>query len=221
MAQVAVDLNKDGEFVTAELVSSSKGWATIRIEIDGETQIRKVRTSQIALDDEDEAPEEILEEMLTDDDDDLDEDGEPTKRGDVFPAGIRETYEKGKTLKGKSFIDCGDEVAAQLRDMSLEEVAVVASKVLGELTADGWLAVYTTDREAAGKSRLNPGMVRMNLGNRIRAELKRQAEEAGEYVFPSLGDEQAEQEEVLELVGHGAAPEVEAEKPHRGKRGAK
>ena len=218
MSIVAVDLNKDGNFVQAELVSTGKGWATIRVEIDGEEQIRKVRTSQIALDDEDDAPDEVLEEMLTDEDDDL-EDAAEGKRGDVFPAGIRETYVKGKTPAGKSFIDCGDEVAAQLRDMSLEQVALVASKVLGELTPEGWLAVYTTNREAAGKTKLNPGMVRMNLGNRIRAELKRQAEEAGEYSFPSLEAEPAEQEE--EVIQIESFTHDQEEKAKKGKRGAK
>lgn len=159
--QVAVDLNKDGEFVTAELVSTNRGWATVLV--DGEE--RKVRIGQVAMGEDGEPVEE-----LTDD--------AEVRRGDVFPEGIRETYVKGKTEEGVPFIDCNDEVAEQLRGMSIEAVAKVAEQILGERTQAGWLALYTTDREAEGKTALNPGMVRMNLGNRIRAALKRQAEEA-------------------------------------------
>ena len=57
---------------------------------------------------------------------------------------------------------------------------LMAAAVLGQRTAQGWLDFYTTDRVADGKNPLNPGMVRMNLGNRIRAHHKQMAEEAGE-----------------------------------------
>lgn len=170
MSQVAVDIEKDGNFVIAELVEVNKGWATVKI--DGEE--RKVRKGQVAWDDDGEPDEEAVNAML---EETLDDDGE-VRGGDVFPAGIRERYVKGKTETGRTFIDCGDEIAAQLRDASLEEVATRAAQVLGQRTAAGWIAFYTTDREAEGKSPLNPGMVRMNLGNRIRAAIKRQEEEA-------------------------------------------
>ena len=106
-----------------------------------------------------------------------DDDGEETKTGDVFPAGIRETYERGKTAEGAAYIDNGDELARQLRGAELDQVARMAAEICGEKTAQGWIDHYTVDREAEGKARLNPGMVRMNLGNRIRAALKRKAEE--------------------------------------------
>jgi hypothetical protein len=195
--QVAVDLDGSGNHVLAELVSTKSGWATINVEIEGVVQTRKVRVKQIALDAEDNAPEEVLEEILTDEDEDLDEDGN-VRRGDVFPAGVRETYLKGKTASGKAFIDCGDEIAEQLRDMSLEQVAHVAEQVLGQLTAAGWLALYTTDREAEGKKALNPGMVRMNLGNRIRAAIKLQEKEAQEAEEAEGGEEEGGDEEAGE-----------------------
>jgi hypothetical protein len=172
---VAVDLDKNGEFTMCELVSVNKGWVTVIHE----GAERKVRVSQVALDANDNVAEEVLDDILTDEGDlDLDEDGNPVKRGDVFPRGIRETYVKGKTPTGKTYIDCGDEIAEQLRGMDLNGVAEVAAQVLGQLTAEGWIAVYREDRIAAGKNPLNPGMIRMNLGNRIRAAVKAQEQEA-------------------------------------------
>jgi hypothetical protein len=172
MAQVAVKLSADAEFVVAELVEVKGSWATVTV--DGETH--KVRKSALALNDDANPDESALEDLLTDEDE-LSDDAE-VKSGDVFPKGIRETYVKGVTETGRSFIDCGDELATQLRDATLEEVAKRAEQVLGQRTAKGWIALYTTDREAVGKAALNPGMVRMNLGNRIRAAIKKQEEEA-------------------------------------------
>lgn len=103
---------------------------------------------------------------------------EANKRGDVFPAGIRDTYERGKTEEGAPFIDSGDDLAVQLRGAELPQVAAMAAKICGQRTADAWIALYTTDREKEGKKPLNSGMVRMNLGNRIRAVMKKQAKAA-------------------------------------------
>ena len=147
---------EDGTLV--ELIGEPKsGWQEVRLE-DGAT--RKVR------------PSAISEIPFTDET----EDDDAPRRGDVFPAGIRETYERGKTEDGSVYIDSGDALAVQLRGAELETVAALAAKVIGERTAQGWIDLYTVDREEAGKARLNPGMIRMNLGNRIRAALKRQAE---------------------------------------------
>lgn len=165
---VAVDLNETGEFALMELVEVKRGWYTV---LDDNGIQHKVRTKQVAIDEEGDG--EPVED-LTDED--------AKAGGDVFPEGIRERYAKGKLEGGKAFIDCGDDLARQLRGMSLEDVARMAKEVVKEprLSAKGWLALYTTDREAEGKAALNPGMVRMNIGNRIRAALKKQAEEAAE-----------------------------------------
>jgi hypothetical protein len=168
MANQVVSIEVDGEFRMAELVETKGGWSTILI--DGEQ--RKVRNSAISMNDD----EEAIEAFLTDEDEEL-EDGE---RGDVFPAGIRETYERGTTEDGANYIDCGDSLAAQLRGASLQHVAKLAEKHCGERTAQGWLDLYTTDRIEAGKNPLNVGMIRMNLGNRIRAAIKRAEEESAE-----------------------------------------
>jgi len=172
MSQVAYTPKGTDEFEIATLVQVKGSWVTLR---DADGHEFKVRKGQVALDDDANPDESALEALLTDED--LDEDGE-VRSGDVFPEGIRERYVKGKTETGRTFIDCGDELAAQLRDASLEEVALRAEQVLGQRNAAGWIAFYTTDREAEGKSPLNPGMVRMNLGNRIRAAIKRQEQEA-------------------------------------------
>ena len=93
---------------------------------------------------------------------------------DVFPEGIRDTYDRGRTEDGTPFIDNGDPIATQLRGWSLEAVAKLAADKCGERNAKGWIAFYTTDRVKP----LNPGMVRMNLGNRIRAAIAKQEKAA-------------------------------------------
>jgi hypothetical protein len=102
----------------------------------------------------------------------------PVTSGDVFPAGIRESYERGTTDDGASFIDNGDTIAQQLRGWELIDVAKEAAKRCGQRNAQGWLDFYGKDRTAAGKKPLNAGMVRMNLGNRIRAAMKKEAAKA-------------------------------------------
>ncbi len=174
MAQiVAVDLKKDGDFVQCEFVGTKGGWTTV---IESATGIEhKVRNSQVAMDEGDDA--EHIDDYLTDDEGS--DDGEERIGGDVFPPGIRETYQMGTTEDGSKYIDNGDALAQELRGASLEAVAKMASEIVQEpkQSAKAWLEMYTTDREAIGKDALNPGMVRMNLGNRIRAALKRKAEE--------------------------------------------
>lgn len=167
--QVAADLQDNGEYTMVELVAQKGGWSTIRLE-DGTEQ--KLRNSRIAMG-EDGAPVE----PLTDEDDD-----EATQGGDVFPSHIRAMYQMGTTEEGAKYIDCGDRLAQDLRGASLQEVAAMAAKVVQEpkLTQQGWLDLYTVDREAAGKNALNPGMVRMNIGNRIRGALAKAAKEAEE-----------------------------------------
>lgn len=138
-----------------EEISEAKGWVLIRTESGDESNVRRATLSEV---------------MLTDEDD-----SEAVTSGDVFPAGIRETYARGKTEEGASYIDSGDALATKLRGAELSEVAKMAAEVCGQRTAAGWLAHYGEDRIADGKAPLNAGMVRMNLGNRIRAALKKAA----------------------------------------------
>ena len=89
---------------------------------------------------------------------------------DVFPAGVRERYTKTRIGK-TTHVDSDDQLAQLLRGADLETVAELLAKTVGEGTGASWLALYTTDREAEGKAALNPGMVRMNIGNRIRGAI--------------------------------------------------
>lgn len=167
--QVAVDIDRNGEFVLMDLVAVKGGWTTV---LDANGIEHKVRNSEVAMADDDEP----ITDYMTDDEDD-----EP--RGDVFPVGARERYVRTKVEregKKRTLIDCGDQLAYELRGKSLQAVAEMAAEVVGELSADGWLRFYREDRIAAGKGALNDGMIRMNLGNRIRAALKRAAEEAAD-----------------------------------------
>ncbi len=64
----------------------------------------------------------------------------------------------------KRALDCGDEVAAKLRAMTIDEVYAFAAKVLK--STDGGKALK------AKYETLNVGMQRMNLGNVIRKALR-------------------------------------------------
>jgi len=147
-------IRQHDEHGLVEEISDAKGWVSIRTEAGETLNVRRSSLSEVALTDED--------------------DSEAVTSGDVFPAGIRETYARGKTEEGAAFIDSGDELAVTLRGAELQEVAALAAKVCGQRTAQGWLDHYGDDRLADGKSPLNAGMVRMNLGNRIRAALKKE-----------------------------------------------
>lgn len=66
-----------------------------------------------------------------------------------------------KTAGGNASVDCNDSVAQKFRGMSLDEVLKESAKILKEPEAD------LRKRYA----HLNPGMIRMNCGNRVRAAL--------------------------------------------------
>lgn len=84
----------------------------------------------------------------------------------IVPLGYRERLVKHagvKTAGGNAAIDNADAVAGLLRGKTLEEVWAIASAALG---SD--VVVVLKSKYAA----LNPGQVRMNLGNRIRGAVK-------------------------------------------------
>ena len=70
-----------------------------------------------------------------------------------------------KTAGGHVSVDSGDATADALRGMPIDQVYTRASLVLGVPVAD-LVAKY---------EHLNPGMQRMNLGNRVRAAMKASA----------------------------------------------
>lgn len=70
----------------------------------------------------------------------------------------RAEYEVNKGDDGRRLIDNGDDVAVQLRGMDLDDVYSTVAKALG-----------CTEKELRERyQHLNPGMQRMNLGNRLR-----------------------------------------------------
>lgn len=86
-----------------------------------------------------------------------------TKHHETFDrlAEIRKSYETTKDAEGKKHIDCGDEIAAELRLLTLDEIFQIAE----DIGLAGLRAKYAA---------LNNGQKRMNLGNRLRAIAKAQ-----------------------------------------------
>ena len=95
-------------------------------------------------------------------------------------------YIKSVTAAGKPSMRKADDIAAFLATMLPEEVAALATEILGLE-----FPLYVGD--GTGKyDRLNPGQVRMNSGNRIRAALKR-GDIVPADVFGKWADEEAEE----------------------------
>lgn len=88
----------------------------------------------------------------------LELDGEAEQERKVNPDLAKYKTHETRTASGRRAIDRDDEVAAQLRGSSLDEVYAAASDALGQSVED----------LRAKYGHLNPGMQRMNLGNRMR-----------------------------------------------------
>lgn len=82
------------------------------------------------------------------------------RNGAVHPDYLQR-YRKGKSAKGNTGFNCGDQVAAELGGKDLEECFEHVQRVTGTDYSDRW-------------SNLNPGMRRMNLGNALRRFYKSQ-----------------------------------------------
>lgn len=175
-----------GQRVT--IVSTSGGWTTIINEVGVQSKIRnsklscvdilpvaeaepqddfEVERSEFDDPDHNDVPDgfntlnDVKEELI----DDL-----PTKRklrhvknSTYNPEDMR----KLTSAAGNLSYDCGDGVARQLERKSLMEVYEIAAAKLG-ISQEQLVAKY---------QHLNPGMQRMNLGNRIRAAASKQMKE--------------------------------------------
>ena len=87
------------------------------------------------------------------------------KGGNVYRKDYRQLLTAYQRPNGRKSLDNGDDLAVKLRGMKLDELFKLASKELG-----------VTQKELHEKyDRLNPGMQRMNLGNRIRGAANRAA----------------------------------------------
>jgi hypothetical protein len=77
-------------------------------------------------------------------------------------------YRKVKTATGNTSLDCGDQLARELAGLDLDATYELAARKLG-VSAGELRAKYL---------KLNPGMQRMCLGNRVRAKAARDAAKA-------------------------------------------
>lgn len=181
-------IKSTGQKVTIVLVNG--GWTTVVDEMGTESKVRNralklwaetIHDNQLIASDDDfeversesddpdhnDAPDgfntldDVKEELI----DDL-----PTKRklrhvknSTYNPEDMR----KLTSAAGNLSYDCGDGVARQLERKSLTEVYEIAAAKLG-IPEEQLLAKY---------QHLNPGMQRMNLGNRIRAAASKQMKE--------------------------------------------
>ena len=84
------------------------------------------------------------------------------RRNGVIHAEYLPKYQAYKRTDGKTSLDNGDGVASTLRNFALEAVYKVTAKEIGE-SVEALKAKY---------GHLNPGMQRMNLGNRLRAHYR-------------------------------------------------
>lgn len=102
----------------------------------------------------------------------------PTPKSGFFRPEIRARYQTVRA-DGKVNVDCGDQLAAELRTLTLPETYAKAA-----------VALNTTEEALVEKYKhLNPGQQRMCLGNRLRA-LGRQAEKAAEAASISVAKTQ-------------------------------
>lgn len=84
------------------------------------------------------------------------------RRNGVIPATYLPQYQAYRRADGKQSVDNGDGVASHLRALSLDKVYAVVS-------------IEVQESVASLKTRyehLNPGMQRMNLGNKLRAHYR-------------------------------------------------
>jgi hypothetical protein len=77
-------------------------------------------------------------------------------------------YQKATTAAGHSSLDSGDAVAVALRGATLDQVFKLTARAMHKAGAEGGVRVIERElRKRYGK--LNPGLARMSLGNRLRA----------------------------------------------------
>lgn len=141
------------EFVV-EVVETNGGWSTIQFA-DG--MQRKVRNGEW-VEMIDEKVEYTLQEALA----------EEAEMGKVRRC-VNTTYDpshyvKAKSKSGHATLHNGDPVAQKMATMTLDEIYEFAASYIPTMLPDELRAKY---------AHLNPGMQRMNLGNRVRAAIKK------------------------------------------------
>ena len=142
-----------------EIINVTRGWIKIRQHDKKELSVRSTEVAEIRVVEEKPAKEKKAIDINT------------RKNGVVDTLYLPQYVATPVTTKSgnlKRALDCGDEIAARLRPMDLDEVYQMAGSICG-VTEKG-----LRDRF----DHLNVGMQRMNLGNMIRKALREQAKQA-------------------------------------------
>ncbi len=87
----------------------------------------------------------------------------------------RDKYQSTKSASGTKSLSCGDEVAALLDGMELVDLYAITKKFIGEDFSKKY-------------EKLNVGMQRMNLGNRIRGYVNKTDKENDKLVAKAKAD---------------------------------
>lgn len=162
------------------VVEVNGGWTTI---LDGMKQI-KVRNGELSAVRESKMPDQPKPprdrpsrtaalakhdaelKASKDQDPPLELDGQPPTQRAVDPNMARYTTHEVRTTSGRRAVDTADATADALRGLDLEGVYLVASQTLG-IPVESLKKMY---------GHLNPGMQRMNMGNRMRKATRLTAE---------------------------------------------
>lgn len=148
--------DKDGATSSGVFISAAAGWANVTVK---GTMI-KTRISNVSPAKAEKTDKAKVVKLKT-----PKAEGEGDDR--LVPADLsRYVLHDTKTASGRKQIDVDDATAEKLREMDLPGVYKYAAKVLDESVKD-LIEKYKN---------LNPGMQRMNLGNRIRKAMKIAAE---------------------------------------------
>jgi len=142
-----------------EIINVTRGWIKIRQDDKKEFSVRSTEIAEVREVQEKPAKEKKAIDINT------------RKNGVVDTLYLPQYVATPVTTKSgnlKRALDCGDEIAARLRPMDLDEVYQMAGSICG-VTEKG-----LRDRF----DHLNVGMQRMNLGNMIRKALREQAKQA-------------------------------------------
>lgn len=155
--------NKDGSTFEGTFVSTKSGWTVVATK-DGEKKVRssavQAKLTKAEVKKLESAARKAEKAKAAP------KDGPDTR---LVPANMeRYVLHDEKTASGRRRIDIDDDTAAKLRELDLEGTYKYAASVLGE----------NVKSLKEGYQHLNPGMQRMNLGNRIRKAFKLAAEVA-------------------------------------------
>lgn len=140
---------KEGKKVKGTFVSTAKGWTIVSIK-GVETKFRASKVTEVGA--------KVVKLPVKKKAKPVD--GEDTRL--VKPDLEKYTLHESKTANGRRHLDINDDTAAKLREMELPAIFKYAAEVC-EVTQAELHRKYDN---------LNPGMQRMNLGNRIRAIFK-------------------------------------------------